>query len=347
MRYEVSKFGMVQNIPPLLLDWWKNLSHSDKNHVKRVLGNLPSLLDIRPNNTLIEVATMFWDEKRVVFRFGDVEMTPLLEEIGGFARLPWDSPGLSVPENRTPPRFLKMTGFKKNDELLCLKKSYIPFEFLYECYGHSKSYRLHHDELVVTFLGWTHRRVFVFIICFLGLLIFPKKRGKIHTRLAMVAKTPMEGIEGQTYTIIPMILAEMYRALDRCKQGYGHFGGCNLLLQVWLLEYFQRGEYQQELLRRPLNDYIAYHHPKRMTFIPDRFVQPGSAVSWVRFFSNLTDEKVHWIFEWFPSSEFIIWSREITYLMLTGLRGIYPYAPIRVMRQAGRKQVIPRFSNMV
>jgi len=96
-----------------------------------------------------------------------------------------------------------------------------------------------------------------------------------------------------------------------------------------------------------LNDYIAYHHPNIMTFIPDRFAQPGSAVSWVRFFSNLTDEKVHWMFEWFPSSEFIIMSKETTYLVLIGLRGIYPYAPIRVMRQAEKKQVIPRVSNIV
>lgn len=65
-------------------------------------------------------------------------MTPLLEEIGGFAKLPWDSPGLLVPENRTTHDFLKMLGFKKNNELLCLKKSYIPFEFLYEHYGHNK-----------------------------------------------------------------------------------------------------------------------------------------------------------------------------------------------------------------
>ena len=110
--------------------------------MKRVLRNLPYLLDIQPNNVLIEAATMFWDEKRVVFRFGDIEMTPLLEEIGGFAGLPWDSPGLLVPENRTSRGFLKMMGFRKNDELVCLKKSYIPFDFLYECYGHSNSYRL-------------------------------------------------------------------------------------------------------------------------------------------------------------------------------------------------------------
>jgi len=52
---------MIQNIPPFLLDWWKNHSPSDKNHVKRVLGYLPSLLDIHQNNRLIEAATIFWD----------------------------------------------------------------------------------------------------------------------------------------------------------------------------------------------------------------------------------------------------------------------------------------------
>lgn len=143
--------------------------------MRRVLGDLPSLLNIPPNRALIEAATMFWDEKSAIFRFGNIEMTPLLEEMGGFAKFLWDSPGLLVPENHTPRGFLKMLGFKKNDEPLCLKKSYIPFEFLYERYGHSKSYRLHHEELAITSFGWMHRRVYVFIVCFLGLLIFPTK----------------------------------------------------------------------------------------------------------------------------------------------------------------------------
>jgi len=232
---------MVRSIPPLLLDWWKNLSSSDKNHVKRVLVNLPSLLAIQPNNVLIEASTMFWDEKRVVFRFGDIKMTPLLEEIEGFVGLPWDSPGLLVPKNRTSRGFLKMMGFRKNDELVYLNKSYILFDFLYERYGHNKSYHLYHDEFAITSLGWTHRRVFVFIVCFLGMLVFPIQGEMIHTSLAMVTKTLMEGIERQTCTIVPMIVAEIYRALDCCKKGYRHFEGCNLLLQIWLLEHLQRG----------------------------------------------------------------------------------------------------------
>ncbi|XP_070056811.1 uncharacterized protein [Nicotiana tomentosiformis] len=84
----------------------------------------------QPNKELIEADTLFWDEKGVVFQFGNIGMTPLLEEIGGFTKLPWNSPGLLVPENSTPHAFLKMIGSKKNEELGFLKKSYIPFEFL-------------------------------------------------------------------------------------------------------------------------------------------------------------------------------------------------------------------------
>ena len=150
---------------------------------------------------------------------------------------------------------------------MCLKGSYIPFEYLYERYGHNKSFRTYHDEISLTSLGHIHRRVFVFIVCFLGLIVFPMKKGRIHTRLAMVAKTLMEGINRQTYTIVPMIITDIYRALERCQRGVKNFEGCNLLLQLWLLEHLQKGRYCQVFPRRAWNDHISFHHPKQMTYI--------------------------------------------------------------------------------
>lgn len=93
---------------------------------------MPYLLDLQVNKMLIEAATMFCNKERAVFRFRDIEVTPLFEEIGGFAGLPWDRPSLLVPENCTTRGFLKMMGLKKNDDLECLKNSYIPFDFFYE-----------------------------------------------------------------------------------------------------------------------------------------------------------------------------------------------------------------------
>jgi len=83
-----------------------------------------------------------------------------------------------------------------------------------------------------------------------------------------------------------------------------------------------------------------------MTYIPDIFAQPKDAIRWVQFFNKLIDEQVQWMFEWFPTDEFIIRSRDVPYLMLIGLRGIFPYAPFRVMRQAGRRQVVPRVAKI-
>ena len=56
------------------------------------------------------------------------------------------------------------------------------------------------------------------MFCFLGLIVFPMKKAIIHTRLAMVTKTLMEGICGQPYSIMPIIIADIYRALEKCQQ---------------------------------------------------------------------------------------------------------------------------------
>ena len=130
MRHEVPRFGMVTNIHPKLLNWWEDLHSSDQTLVRKYLRNLPCLLEIHPDNKIIEAATLFWDSDRSVFRFGDLEMTSLLEEIGGLAGIPWETPGLLMLENRKGRGFLKMMGLKKNPDLTYLKDSYIPFDYL-------------------------------------------------------------------------------------------------------------------------------------------------------------------------------------------------------------------------
>lgn len=197
-----------------------------------------------------------------------------------------------MPENCKSRGFLKMMGLKKNPDLACLKDSYKPFDFLYERYGHSKSYHTYTDEFALTSLGHIHRKAFVFMFCFLGMIIFPMKKARIHTRLAMVTKTLMRGIDEQTFSIVPMIVAEMYRALGKCEQEAPHFEGCNLLLQLWLIEHLQKGDYRQEIIRRDWDDHITFHHPKRMNFIPNMFAQPEDASGWVELFENLKEEQV-------------------------------------------------------
>ena len=71
------------------------------------------------------------------------------------------------------------------------------------------------------------------ILCFygriFGLNIFPKRDKHIDIRLAGVVKalTTMENS-----TIIPMILADMFRALTKYLSGEMYFERCNILLQI-------------------------------------------------------------------------------------------------------------------
>lgn len=54
--------------------------------VRKVLESLTSLIQVTLYKELIEVATVFWNEKRLVFRFRNVKMTLLLEKIIGYAK---------------------------------------------------------------------------------------------------------------------------------------------------------------------------------------------------------------------------------------------------------------------
>ncbi|KAH0729597.1 hypothetical protein KY289_000785 [Solanum tuberosum] len=128
-----------------------------------------------------------------------------------------------------------------------------------------------------------------------GLIVFPKWDKHIDIRLAGVvnALTTME-----SPTIIPMILADMFRALTKCKNGETYFEGCNILLQIWFLEHL-------------------YHHDRAPRFTPD----------------------------W--SKDVICMSIGISFLVLIALRGVQPYAPLRVMCQLDKVQeVVPPNDDM-
>lgn len=72
---------MVTETPDILRVWWNNLKDCQKREILIHLGHLPSIIDFKVWPTLIEVITRFWDAKRMVFQFGDVEIYPKIEEI--------------------------------------------------------------------------------------------------------------------------------------------------------------------------------------------------------------------------------------------------------------------------
>ncbi|KAG5617061.1 hypothetical protein H5410_016885 [Solanum commersonii] len=70
-----------------------------------------------------------------------------------------------------------------------------------------------------------------FAVALLGTLVFPREHGYISTCICSVARVLFEGVDGEELTVVPMILAEIFRALGKCKRGESNFfESCNLLL---------------------------------------------------------------------------------------------------------------------
>ena len=44
-------------------------------------------------------------------------------------------------------------------------------------------------------------------------------------------------------TLVAMILADIYRALTICNDGKDYFEGCNMLLQLWMIEHILHHPY--------------------------------------------------------------------------------------------------------
>jgi len=60
----------------------------------------------------------------------------------------------------------------------------------------------------------------------------------------------------------------------------------------------------------------------------------------------ITSDEIVWNYYWFPAKDVICMSTGISFLVLIGLRGVQPYAPLRVMRQLARVQEIPPNDDM-
>ncbi|XP_060179912.1 uncharacterized protein LOC132609777 [Lycium barbarum] len=76
------------------------------------------------------------------------------------------------------------------------------------------------------------------------------------------------------------------------------------------------------------------------------FEKPKCVKEWVEFLSHLDDDSIQWMFSWFPSESLVFRTRVIPFLILMGLQSLQPYAPLRTLRQSGRKQNIPLVADM-
>ena len=254
-------FSMVTKTLDILRIWWDNLKDSQKSEISANLGHLPSIMDFKVWPTFIEVITSFWDDKKIVFRFGDVEITPTLEEIKdgldfvgmcGKRKKYWNHHVL-LPDRPTSEE-LKNILLQVNANWL--ETHHIPLMRFFERWGHDSYFRLFPNELH-NHSTLRQTQTVAFSACHLRTMVFPEDEGnEIDTRVVMVVDAMYTGIgrkqEEYTYCSLALVIfADIYRSLSLCKNGFPFFQGCNILLQRWFIEHLFKGKgaQPQELSR--------------------------------------------------------------------------------------------------
>ena len=130
------------------------------------------------------------DPLRNVFRFSGCELTPNLEEIGAFIgkgkHLHKEEP--MIPKHINGRRFLELLHINENDIGDCLDNRWVPLEFLYKRYDKSDGFEMYGKKLCNNGcrLTWEAHSYDDFVVAFLGIMLFPKKGGKISMNLTSV-----------------------------------------------------------------------------------------------------------------------------------------------------------------
>ncbi|XP_049408501.1 uncharacterized protein LOC125871853 [Solanum stenotomum] len=130
------KFMITDKTPPLLMAWWNDMHEFRRTEIFKHLGFLTYIMRFSPDRDLIEALIPFWDSESNVFRFSDFELTPTLEELGGFTGLGKDlrSKTLIAPRNVSGSKFLEQMHiiypYKE-----CFDNGLVSLEFLYSRYG--------------------------------------------------------------------------------------------------------------------------------------------------------------------------------------------------------------------
>ncbi|KAK4710383.1 hypothetical protein R3W88_004896 [Solanum pinnatisectum] len=333
------KFDMVIEAPALLKMWYNDLNTFHKRDLNKYIGALTELINMVGWPELVEVLTGYWDNVRMVFRFGTMEITPIIEEIRdgidtvgtGLERRVRKQESILIPNKPTLEDITNWLGLRK-DYAYWAEGPSISFRDLYVRFGHASFYANYNQEFKVTFKEWDGIRPLAFTIALLGTMVFPQGPSlSINTRLIMLAHILFHGHlnQGQVkyYPIAPVILSDMYRALGRCKEGHRYFQGCNLLLQWWILSHLAKGHGTQQLHTLDNNNSLKGLNDTRGR--------------WTQIFSELREDNIQWMFDRFISKDVIVRGHRQLVLPLLGIRGIRPYAPIRVLRQFGRVQTTP------
>ncbi|KAK4372947.1 hypothetical protein RND71_008331 [Anisodus tanguticus] len=232
--------------------------------------------------------------------------------------LPEKGRGQIIPHGQSGMKFLRYLELKNTKELRYFENNWVSLDYLSERYDCRDGYKLFKNEFSCTPGHWQARHPIAFAVALLWTLIFPLEHGKISTCICSIARALFKGVDDAQLTLSPMILAEIFQALGKCKRcETSFFEGCNLIVQMWAMEHFYQRLNMVDICFSKSNKIVSLYDRTK------RFVSPVGTNDWYEFLASRTGDQIQRKYPLLPSAKkAYIRCRRLYYIKLIGLKGL-------------------------
>jgi hypothetical protein len=212
---------MTNPLPALLSPWLEAFAANDWLSFRSYgLAAFRFLRSVKLHPEILTAASRFWDPDVHVFRFGDDELCPTVEEFQAYLQGVASSVIVVPPHRKSMSKLLtaslNITGGAAKS---LLSGGQINIMRLLEWYG---------PEGDIGDMARQAQRRFALVICVLAAYLLVPHDGRVNPALVSIA-TQL----GDRRNVVPMVLAETLMGLDSVVTGQTNvFGGSPLLLQV-------------------------------------------------------------------------------------------------------------------
>jgi len=104
----------------------------------------------------------------------------------------------------------------------------VELDYLFQRFERLEGYDKYQHEFACTRGAWVHLSPRVFVMAFLGIMIFPIRSHSVDINILSMVISIFNN--PQRFSLVPMILTEVLRSMTTYTRGHDFFGGCNMLL---------------------------------------------------------------------------------------------------------------------
>ena len=285
-------------------------------------GRIIHLLKIPIQTSAIKALTHFWDPNYRCFTFGNIDMTPTIEE---YAQI------LSFPHNPLKVYFRQKIEDTVQEVIKLLHLDpmgqYMTSSGDFKWKAIENKLKADKDKRRLREEG---HRLIAFAI--FGLILFPSEAVGI---ISIEAASAFVEYEQERNNPASAILAETFLSLNHCRShGKGAMRCCIPLLFIWIVSHL-------ETPKEVFNNFWWFNM-RPLSLVLNEEWKGLDERAWVEKYQAIPGSKFRWKAPWIGKSAYLMSCGDKAWVPLIGLTGYISYCPSLVTRQFGEMQYTPR-----